>query len=225
MTLFYPPEIKLEVLEQKTIPETGFLRVLRSQVKAHYTDETISEPFTVDSIIRNNMDAVVIIGHFHAEYGRTPGRYVYLRSALRPALAFRDYKTSKLPEDEYVGNTFELPAGLVEKDETGLEGFRVAAAREFEEEIGFTVNPEKMNLLGHRIFPTVGMAAERLFFFEVEVNPEEKKEPSLDGHPMEEGASIQAVLLKEAIEYCRKGYLPDAKTEIGLRRLADKYSF
>lgn len=221
MTLFYPPEIKIEVLEQETVPPNGFLRILRSKVKAHYPDKSVSKPFTVDAAVRERMDAVVIVGHYYSD----AGRYVYLRSALRPALSFRDYKPSGLPEDEYVGNTYELPAGLIEAEETGVEGLRAAAVREFEEEAGFTVDPKKLNLLGHRVFTAVGMGPERLFFFETEVNPMDRKEPTTDGHPMEKGASVRAILLEEAIEYCRKGYLPDSKTEIGLRRLADKYSF
>lgn len=224
MTLFYPPEIKLEVIDQKTIPDEGFLRILRTTVKAHYSDDTVSEPFVVDSAIRKNLDAVVILGHFYVENGfGKPGRYIYLRSCLRPALSFRDYKISKLPEDEYVGNTYEIPAGLVEADETDINGLKKAAAREFEEEIGFSVEPSKMNFLGHRTFPAVGIAPERLFYFETEVNYMTRKEPTSDGHPMEAGAKIQIILLSEALEYCRKGYLPDAKTEIGIRRLAEKY--
>lgn len=226
MSLYYPPEIKLEILKQETAPQKGFTRILRSEVKAHYPDGNVSEPFVVDSAVRDRLDAVAIIGHYclaTGDEGGKPGRYVYLRSCLRPALMFRDYAQSKRPEDEYVGNTYELPAGMVELDENGIVGLQQAAAREFQEEVGFEIEPEKMKFLGHRVFPIVSMAAERIFFLEVEVHPMNRKTPTLDGHPMEEGGIVTAVHLAEAIDLCNKGYLPDAKTELGLRRLVDKY--
>lgn len=226
MTLFYPPEIKLEVVEQETLPDSGFLRILRSKVVAHYEDGTESKIFTVDSVLRNRLDAVVIVAHYVSDkqMGVQEGtRFVYLRSAFRPALMLRDYKTSGLLEDEYIGNLYELPAGLVELDEKGADGLKQAAAREMEEELGFTVPFEKFKFLGSRIFPAVGLAAERIFFLEIEVDPTTRKTPTLDGSPMEEGAVIKTVPLTEAAEYARKGYLPDAKTEIGILRLADKY--
>lgn len=224
--LYYPPKIKLEVLEQETIPDKGFFKVLRSKVKAYYPSGKISEPFTVDSVLRDRMDAVVILGHFQGfEFGFSNQRHVYLRSALRPAFMFRDYSASKTLEDQYVGNLYELPAGLVEQDELGTIGLQKAAVREFQEEVGFNVSSDKMKFLGRRIFPTVGVMAERIFFLETEVVPTSRTEPTLDGSPLEEDGIVIPVPLKEAIEMCAKGYLPDAKTEIGLRRLADKYGY
>jgi ADP-ribose pyrophosphatase len=226
MTLFYPPEIKIEVVEQETIPQEGFLKILRSKVIAHYPDDTKSKIFTIDSVLRDRLDAVVIVAHYVSDQQMGVGegtRYVYLRSALRPSLMLRSYETSGLLEDEYVGNLYELPAGLVELNEVGLEGLKQAAAREMEEELGFTMSPDKFKFLGHRIFPAVGIAAERIFFLEIEVDPTQQKIPTLDGSPMEDGAIIKAVPLTTAVEYARKGYLPDAKTEIGILRLADKF--
>lgn len=225
--LEYPPEIRLEILEEKIIPENGFLKIKRNLVKAHYPDGTISEPFEVDSVMRSRPDAVVIVGHFIGDsyYGQHQGeRHVWLRSALRPALSFRDYKSSNLLENEYVSNQYELPAGLTESNEIGLEGMKAAATREFEEEVGYKIDPKYFNLLGHRIFPSVGIAGERLFFFEVQTNPlESRPEPLLDGHALEYGGIVTPVPLAEALDLCDKGYLPDAKTEIGLRRLYNKY--
>ncbi|HVI40586.1 MAG TPA: NUDIX domain-containing protein [Anaerovoracaceae bacterium] len=221
MSIIYPPDIRLEIISQEMVPEQGFLRVLKSQVKAHYPDGTISEQFSVDAVIRDKLDAVAILGHYRGDDGF---RYVYLRSCLRPALSLsRNYEKDKRLEDEYVGNTYELPAGLVELDEVGIVGLQQAAAREFYEEVGFECKPEEMKFLGHRTFPTVGMSGERMFFLETEAYPFERKEPVTDGHPMEQGATIKAVKLSEAIKLCEDGYLPDAKTEIGLHRLAAKY--
>jgi ADP-ribose pyrophosphatase len=225
MSIIYPPEVKLEVIRQETVPQDGFLKILRSTVRAHYPDGKISEPFTVDSVIRSKQDAVVIVGHFWGtkEQGLQPRRYVFLRSSFRPSIMLRDYTPSKLLEESQVGNLFELPAGLVELEETGPEGLRRAAAREFEEEVGYSLSPQQFKLLGQRTFSSVGMSANRIFFFEVEVQLAERGEPTLDGSPMEEGGEIIYLPVVDALKYVEEGYLPDLKTELGLKRLAAKF--
>jgi ADP-ribose pyrophosphatase len=42
-----------------------------------------------------------------------------------------------------------------------------------------------------------------------------------DGSALERGASVLALALPEAIEHCKTGAICDAKTELGLRRLAE----
>lgn len=210
----YPPNIKLNKLEEESFGGDGFLVLKRTKVEAHYPDGNVSAPFHLDTVERKCMDAVCIIA-FYKEYGKP---YIYLRSAVRAAIMFRDYVPSKLPEDSFVGNLFELPAGLVEVDEVGVDGLRAAAARELWEEVGYQIDPKDFNFLGKRIFSTAGLAGERIFFLSIEVDPLKKQEPTLDGHALEEGANVVAIPLNEALEFIDRGYLADAKTEIGIRR-------
>lgn len=223
-TLPNPPCIRLEVIENSIIPEKGFLRLHRSQTIFHYPNGEKSDPFLIDSVGRMGFDAVTIAAHYRDEQTDQP--MVYLRSAVRPALAFRDYSPTGLPESEHANNTWELPAGLVEKTEIGPDGIMHAAQREMEEELGFIHNPNAinwMNPMGPRIFSCVGLSAERIYFFEVEVNPEDRLEPTLDGSPFEKHGVVVAIPLREALEAVEAGLLPDAKTEIGLNRLARIY--
>jgi ADP-ribose pyrophosphatase len=46
-------------------------------------------------------------------------------------------------------------------------------------------------------------------------------EPEGDGSPMEEGATLRWLEIEKAIDAAVKGELPDAKTELVLRRLRD----
>src|SRR5688572_21461653 len=81
------PKIQLELIEDVS-PElpNGFLKLIRRRYRARYPDGSSSKPFLYDQIDRAALDAVVICAH----YPTSEGRFVYLRSALRPPLADRD---------------------------------------------------------------------------------------------------------------------------------------
>jgi hypothetical protein len=53
-------------------------------------------------------------------------------------------------------------------------------------------------------------------------DPAVRQEPGLDGSPLEHCGRVIALSLSEALESCRQGSFHDAKTEIGLRRLAEE---
>ena len=59
------------------------------------------------------------------------------------------------------------------------------------------------------------------YFFRVEVDPRRRERPTEDGSVLEQDASIADVSLEDAIEHCRRGSIPDSKTELFLRRLAE----
>ena len=141
-----------------------------------------------------------------------------MRSAIRPPVALRDGDRSPHPEPDNRG-IWEVPAGLVEPDEESPEGLRQAARRELEEEAGFVVTPQQLRPLGHPTYPAPGIIAERHFFFEVEVDLDSGRAPSLDGSPLEAAGAVVAVPLERLL----KEPLEDAKTELALRRLADRY--
>ena len=216
------PKIQLELLEDLSPPEQhGFLRLVRHRYRATYPDGTRSEPFIYDAVDRDAIDAVVIAAHFLAADG-TP--CVFLRSACRPPLTLRDSDRSPLPGEACDGGLWELPAGLVEATEESPNGVARAAQRELLEELGFEVGLAALVPLGHSTFPAPGFVAERHFFFEVRVDPRARREPELDGSPLERFGSVIELPLSEALALCRSGVIEDAKTELALRRLAEKFS-
>lgn len=202
------PKVELEVVRDRTVrtDDRGFLRVRSVDVVAVRADGTRSAQFPYDVLDRNAIDAAVMVAH-HEVDGRV---HVYLRSAVRPPLALR-------PRDAMPASLWELPAGLIEPDERPA----AAAARELEEELGFAVREEEMLPLGPHAYPAPGFIGELHFYFHVRVDPSTRREPSGDGSPLEQGARIESVPLETALEACRRGEVPDAKTELCLRRLVE----
>jgi ADP-ribose pyrophosphatase len=181
--------------------------VRRLDVVARYPDGSQSAPFPYDVGARAAIDAVVMAAH----YVEAGVRFVYLRTAVRPPCALRPVPPA------HDGSLWELPAGLVEPGEDPA----AAAAREVDEELGFAVEVAAMHSLGPWTFPAPGIIGERHLFFHVEVDPAARATPGEDGSALERGAAIVAIPLRDAIEHCRRGAIPDAKTELGLRRLAE----
>jgi ADP-ribose diphosphatase len=93
------------------------------------------------------------------------------------------------------------------------------------EEAGIEMAPELLAPLGAPFFMLPGIASEKIHLVSGEVprgdGPAIWAAPGLgDGSPLEEGAELRWRLLGEALAACVRGEIEDAKTEIGLRRLA-----
>jgi ADP-ribose pyrophosphatase len=205
-----PPTIHILIARDRTDESRargGFLDVRRLDLVARYPDGTESSSFAYDIAQRAALDAVVIAAHFIA--GGT--RWVYLRSAIRPPCALR-----AIPP-EHDGALWELPAGLVEPGEEPS----ATAARELGEELGFRALQADMQPLGHWTFPAPGIIGERHIFYAVEVDARTRAAPAGDGSALERAATIIALPVSDAIEYCRLGIIRDSKTELALRRLAE----
>jgi len=205
-----PPAIVLAIARDATDDARatgGFLNLRRLELVARYPDGAESAPFQYDIATRAALDAVVIAAYFRGPAGPS----VYLRTAVRPPCTFRPIAPA------HDGAMWELPAGLVEPGEDPAE----CAAREMGEELGFFAEPSAMKPLGGWTFPAPGIIGERHLFYAVEVDPSARTVPSEDGSALERGAAILAVPVDEAIEHCRRGAIPDAKTELALRRLAE----
>lgn len=215
------PRIRLEQEADLTpAGQEGFLRIARRRLRATYPDGTSSEPFAYDEVQRRAMDAVVIAAHFAGADG---GRRVYLRSALRPPVAYRDPQLWPPAKPGPAGGLWELPAGLVEPDERGESGVRACARRELFEELGFRVDDAALRALGPSSYPAPAVLAERHIYFEVEVEPGSRREPPLDGSPLEHFGQVVDVALDRALDLCRSGVIEDAKTELALRRLREAH--
>lgn len=214
------PKLTLELVEDLSpARDNGFLRLIRQRYRLHYPDGTVSDPFVYDSIDRAAIDAVVIAAHFRDSAGIP---HVYLRSAFRVPLTLRKRGQSPLADERASGALWELPAGLVEPSEHGSpEGAARAAQRELQEELGFAVPLAALRPLGPSAYPAPGFVAEQHSFFQVEVAPQDQREPDLDGSALERFGLIVHVPLAEALELCRAGVVEDSKTELALRRLAE----
>lgn len=220
------PLLVLPSLPSITLTRVGepegapFLIIKRQLLQARYPDGTQSAPFAYDSVGRRALDAVVI-----AAWQRVDGEVcVFLRSGVRPPLMERASHPAAGDRHAEPG-LWELPAGLIEPGdfeaaETREHGIRVAAARELEEELGFVVPVQSVQPLGHGVFPSPAMTAEKQFFVSIDVTGKPRRPPALDGSPLEEQAAIVLVSLSSALDFCRDGQVTDGKTELALRRLA-----
>ncbi len=204
-----PPKVELEVVSERRVGEGGFLLIRRMSVVAK-REARRSQPFSYDALDRAALDAAIIVAHHTDERGRV---CVWLRTCLRPPLAVRPIPPF------HSGSLWEVPAGLVEPGEAPV----AAAARETAEELGFHVKEADMAPLGPSTVPAPGFIGELHHWFHVKVDPATRVEPEGDGSPLESEALIVAVPLDEAIAACKRGDVPDAKTELGLRRLADHF--
>lgn len=216
------PEIALEQLEESSPDQgPGFLRVVRRKLRAHYPDGTTSQPFVYDEVDRRSIDAVVLAAHYLGEGGEA---WVYLRTALRPPVVFRDAARSPTRAIDPRGSIWELPAGLIDPGEQSPEGVSRSALRELDEELGFRAAAGSLVELGPSSFLAPGFIAERHFFFAIEVDPRQRREPSLDGSALEAFGAVHALPLEAALACCRDGRIIDEKTELGLRRLKEHLS-
>ncbi len=214
------PQVTLEVVEDLTPDQpSGFLRLVRRRMTARVPGGRRSEPFVYDEVDRRAIDAVVVAATYRDSTGEP---FIYLRSSSRPPVGLRPVERWPSAELARPYGLWELPAGLVEPEENHPEGPRACARRELFEELGFDVAPEALLPLGPSCFPCPGVIAERHYYFWVEVEPNQRKSPTLDGSALEKLGTIVALPLGEALQLCRDGLLEDAKTELGLRRLAEQ---
>ncbi|MGO8992885.1 MAG: NUDIX hydrolase [Polyangiaceae bacterium] len=211
-----PPRIALTVARDRTAEsraDGGFMNVRRTDLVARYPDGSASEAFAYDVVERRAIDAVAIVAYSLTRGGEPllePD--VYLRTAARVPILLREgFGVAE-------GNMWELPAGLIDEGETPRE----AAARELGEELGIDVPASALEELGGWVWPVPGFIAERHFYFCVDVGGARRGTPTEDGSPLERGASIAQVPLSAILAECRVGRLRDAKTELALRRFAER---
>jgi ADP-ribose pyrophosphatase len=222
------PEVTLEIVGDRTKTskcDEGYLRVRRLDLRARWKGRPDpSEPFEYDVVERWNPDAVAVLPHFDKD----GVRHVVLRTCIRPPAAMRREGyvegAPPLPDAAMHGVLWEIVAGLVEKDERTADGLVRCAVRETEEEIGVVVDPAAVRALGGPIFPSAGVVGELIYFYECEVDLSKRRDPGGDGSPLEAHAVIVDLPLARALEACDAGLVPDAKTELALRRFAARLS-
>ncbi len=220
-----PRVAAIEIVEDRTAAsrcDEGFLHVRRYRARNRRADGSASREYPIDVVDRPTLDAVAV-----CLWARGPaGPEVLLRRGLRPAAVFRRSRRPALAEPEYL-LVEELVAGVMEPGERGIEGLRRRAAEETREETGLAVPEERFEPLGGSFFMLPGVASEKIHLLCAEVPRGDRRgafpaPEHGDGSPLEEGAELLWRPLPEAIAACERGEIEDAKTEVALRRLADR---
>lgn len=217
-----PPEIRsIEVAADTaatTRPDEGFLHLRRLKLVNVHADGTRSARYDCDMVSRARQDAVaVVVWGLRADRGVS----VVLRENLRPPVWLRRGKTFVQPDARSFLLVTEIVAGLLEPGDEGPDGLARRAATEVEEEVGWTVRPADTRPLGGPLFASPGITDEKVHFRHVEVDLARRGTPRGDGSEMERAGRVLVLPLVEALAKCRSGEIPDMKTEVGLRRLAD----
>jgi len=212
------PEVVIEEVRDRSDPERpdGFLQLRRLVLRNRYADGSRSREYRYDMVERVALDAVAIV--LFVRQGESFD--LCLRSSVRPPIVFRE--RCSIPLEEALESSpclWEVPAGLVEPAEKGVDGLKQCAARETLEEVGLEVAPNAFWLLGHPCFLSPGLMGEQVHFLAAEVDPETRGVPLEDGSPVEERAEIRFVPASEALGAIESGEIRDVKTEVSLRRL------
>ena len=215
----------IEVLEDRSSAsrcDEGFLRVARLTLRNVY-EEGVSEAYACDVVSRPGSDAVVAV-----LYARQPsgGVTVLLRDAPRAPIYLRRFKRFEHPDEREYLTLTEVVAGLIEAGDGGGDaGLRRCAAREAREEAGVACLEDAFSVIGGETFASPGTSDEKVFYAAAPVRLDEARAPHGDGSVMEEAARLVRRGLADAIAACRRGEIPDMKTEVALLRLADHLGF
>jgi ADP-ribose pyrophosphatase len=116
----------------------------------------------------------------------------------------------------------EIVAGMLEAEDDGEGGIERRAVAECMEEAGARVERASIAPLGGPMFASPGLSDEMVHYRCVETDLDALGTPTGDGSVMEEAGQVVVLSLDEAIDRCRAGSIPDAKTEIALVRLRDR---
>jgi ADP-ribose pyrophosphatase len=213
-------DVRIEVVEDRTEGarcDEGFVRVRRYRLVNVQADGTRSAEYSYDVVDRRHMDAVAV-----ALFDPTPPepRLVF-RLALRPPLWFRGDHPLPLSEPGGRTHALELPAGLIEDEEKGPGGIAACASRETREETGLLVSPERFESLGPPVLLSPGLMAEKVHLLVAPVELAVLPRPEPEG-PVEEAGAVMVLAWSEVQRRLDAGEIDDAKTEIGLRRLAPR---
>lgn len=203
--------------------DQGFLTVRRLRLRNEYSDGSTSDVYDCDLVSRRGIDAVVAV--LYEIDGQRRVR-VLLRDAIRAPIYLRRHKTFVHPDPREYTSIAELVAGIVEQEDgPGPAGLAHRAAVEAHEEAGLQVPEEHFTPLGGETFASPGTGDEKLYYCAAPADLSAARPGLGDGSVMEEGADVRLVELSEAIAACRRGEIPDMKTELGLLRLADQLGY
>ncbi len=217
--------IGIEIVEDRSADsrcDEGFLKLRRLTLRNVYADR-VSEAYPCDVVSRPGSDAVVAVLYERAPDGRV---FVWLREAPRAPIYLRRWKRFHHPDAREYLTIAEVVAGLVEAtDGEGAAGMRERAAIEAREEAGFAVSAGDFAVIGGETFASPGTSDEKVYYCAGQVRVSERSAAHGDGTVMEEHGELVRLELVEALEACRRGSIPDMKTELALMRLCDHLGY
>ncbi|MBL9087010.1 MAG: NUDIX hydrolase [Planctomycetia bacterium] len=236
--LFRDDVADVEVVEDRTkgsLADQGFLKVRRLVVRTKFRDGTTSAPYPCDILSRVRTDAVALLlyeltGDATPRGGRKArrparaakrGLRVLLKTGVRPPVFLRRHLPLTQPDARPYGRLVEMVAGMLEPDDTGRHGVARRAAAEALEEAGVKVPLAAVEALGAESFPSPGVTDEKVHFRAARADLDARRAPEGDGSAMEHGTQVLVLPVEEAIAACRRGDVPDMKTEMALLRLCD----
>ena len=212
----------IEDLTAKSRCDEGFLKLRRLRLRNVYSDG-VSEVYPCDVVSRPGSDAVVAVLYERDGEGRV---HVLLREGVRPPVYLRKLRRFHHPDRRVYLTVAEVIAGLVEADDgPGEDGMRQRAAIEAREEAGCEVPAAEFQVIGGETFASPGTSDEKVYYCAGPVRASELRTASGDGSVMEEVGRLVRQELGAAIEACRRGDIPDMKTELALFRLCDHLGF
>ena len=221
--------VDLEIVDDRTKStrsDEGFLRVRRLVLRNVRRDGSRSATYPCDVVSRSRTDAVAIVLYEVGELstGRREVR-VALKVAVRAPIYLRRQLKLTQPDTRRYDTIAEIVAGMLEPEDTGISGMIRRAIHEGAEEAGLDLSPHDVLPLGAESFPSPGITDEKVHFRAASVPLDVRRKPSGDGSVMEEGTRVVVLPLAEAIAACRRGDIPDMKTELALLRLADAIGY
>jgi ADP-ribose pyrophosphatase len=222
--------LDVEVVEDRTRgsrADEGFLTVRRLVVRTKFRDGTASEPYPCDVLSRVRTDAVALL--LYEVTGAAPrggrkarrGLRVLLKTGVRPPVFLRRHLKLTQPDTRPYGRLVEMVAGMLEPEDTGRHGVARRAAAEALEEAGVEVAVKDVVPLGAESFPSPGVTDEKVHFRAAAADLGARRAPQGDGSAMEHGTQVLVLPVEDAIAACRRGDVPDMKTELALLRLCD----
>lgn len=223
----------IEVVADRTagsLADEGFLRIRRLLLRHVHADGSRGEPYQCDVMSRKDVDAVAVVLYERMDGAGATGAgrgsvRVVLKSGVRPPVWLRREKRLVRPDEHDWLRVIEIAAGVLEAGDAGEGAVERRAAAEAQEECGTAVDPAAVHALGGASFPSPGVTDEKVYFAAAPVRVAEAGAVAGDGSGMEEGTQRVVLDLREAIGRCRRGEIPDMKTEIGLLRLADRLGY
>lgn len=194
-----------------------FLSLHRLTLRNIHEGGEAGPEYPYDAVLRRWLDAVTLILVAEVEGEQC----VCLRSCIRPPLLLRGEADLPIPDREALHSLWELPAGLIEDGDRGPDGIRRRAAAEALEETGYGLEPDRFEIARCAPFLSPGTIPERIWYATARVDDTTSAaEPEGDGSEVEAGAVVRWIPVDEAVAMCDRCEILDAKTEIGIRRLA-----
>ena len=223
--------VDLEIVDDRTSTtrsDEGFLRVRRLVLRNVRRDGSRSATYPCDIVSRTRTDAVAIVLYERARGRERPARGprgAEGRRSARPIFLRRHLALTQ-PDVAAYDAVAEIVAGMLEPEDAGPDGIARRAATRLPRRPGSTLSPRDVAAARRRVVPEPrDHRREGPLPRGPSRRSTRRARPEGDGSVMEEGTRVVVLPLRDAIVACRRGDIPDMKTEIALLRLCDAIGY